>query len=119
MRKATHKLRALGDVSTALHTGTQTHAAKVLGVNQSSVSRWRARDRQSVPPQDAPAGLTPDEWAADVRSRYQLSASEQQLVSLAAEALRIAQDASVKPADRLAASGRFASLLRLLALSEG
>ena len=60
--------------------------------------------------------IAKDGWAASVRAAYDLNATEAELVSLAEAALAMARDASLKPADRLAAISRFSQLVRQIDL---
>ena len=141
--KATWKLSHthLGDVAEAIaSTSSLRQAAKRLGVNVSTVSRLVAAGKvpgrskatrrpapgpgptlsaslpaRDLPPSD-PSPHTPAAWAASVRAAYVLSATEDQLVSLADEALAIAQQLDARPSDRLAAMGRFAGLTKQLCL---
>jgi hypothetical protein len=100
--------------------------AKQLGVNESSVSRWRksgklARKEQPVGNRQALVGagsvMTPEEWAKAVRGDYALDATDEQLVNLAEAELRKAFDPSVSPGVRSTAAGRFQALVRQLALA--
>ncbi len=70
----------------------------------------RAKDRASAP-------WSPDAWARWVRRRYELDASEDVLLSLAVDALRLSRDEDQDARVRLAAAGRFQSLLRQLGTS--
>jgi hypothetical protein len=133
--KASHKLRALtANAATVIAASSSVSAAaKQLGVDRSTVHRWiaagkvprpgskRPPQRASTPAADgepsAPApslGTPADEWATWARQTYLLDATEEVLVGLAVEALRLAHDPGAKPADRLAATARFQALVRQL-----
>jgi len=134
--KATHKLKVLqAEAKTVLTSATSiADAARKLGVSRQSVHTWikdgkvprpsggrpRRRLADSEPttrrldvPVLADAG-TADEWAARIRATFDLDASEDALVDLAAWALRLARDAATRPETQLAAAGRFAALVRQL-----
>ncbi len=68
----------------------------------------RAKDRAS-------AAWSPDAWASWVRARYELDATEDVLLSLALDALKLSRDESDARV-RISAAGRFQSLLRQLGL---
>lgn len=88
--------------------------AERLGLNKSTVTRWMQAGklvRVARPPVPAKRPeQSPAEWAAAVRESYQLDATDDQLVSLAEQALILSNDLLVSPAVRLAASGRFMAL---------
>ena len=94
-------------------------------------NRLRRLKRGSVPRSGRPAKTTPkkpaasakasapwspDSWAQWVRRRYELDASEDVLLELAVDALRLARDDGQDARVRLTAAGRFQSLLRQLGL---
>ncbi len=94
-------------------------------------NRRRRLKRGSVPRSGRPAKTTPkkpaasakasapwspDSWAQWVRRRYELDASEDVLLELAVDALRISRDEGQDARVRLSAAGRFQSLLRQLGL---
>jgi transposase-like protein len=93
--------------------------ATQLGLNKSTVTRWIKSGRLQRPEGGGTlpsAGVkTPAEWAAAVREEFQLDATDDQLVSMAEEALTIARGTAGVHA-RLAAMGRFQTLTRQLAL---
>jgi hypothetical protein len=116
-------------------------AAQRLGADRRSLSRWvregkipplacRRRPRLAVAPPAPDLGgagleppkpqvpLTPEQWAQDIRRRYDLDVTEQQLVTLAAAALALALDPSTTPATALAAAGRYQQLVRQLNLED-
>jgi hypothetical protein len=71
----------------------------------------RARGPVVVPTAGSGEAVPAASWAADVRARYELNATEQQLLALADTALTIAHDGSHPASARLAAMGRFQALL--------
>jgi len=125
--KRTHKLRALDveAVQNVLRTaGSVAAAAKTLRVNRSTVHRWlkagavttgQGTGRRTDGAGETTRPQTARGWARAIRRDYQLSATEQQLVTLAAQALDLAHTAD-RPADRLAAMGRFQMLVKQLNL---
>lgn len=92
-------------------------AAERLGVDKSTVFRW-VKSKKIPPPGRRAVGppAVPEGWAAAVRATYDLDATEAQLLVLAEEALALALDKSLRPADRLSAMTRFARLVRELDL---
>lgn len=101
--------------------------AKRLGVNASTVTRWkhagkldvklqpRKPTRQKVP--NPPRGTkTPESWAIQVRADYDLDPTDDQLVTLAQQALELAFNMAEAPAVRLAASARFQAIEKRLSL---
>ncbi len=64
----------------------------------------------------ASAPRSPESWARWVRRRYELDASEDVLLSLAVDALRLSREEGQDARVRLQAAGRFQSLLRQLGL---
>lgn len=127
--KASWKMHDMAAVSAAIAgTSSLRQAAKRLGVHVSTISRLvkagrvpnrhglTARSTVAPPAKHGPQ--TPTAWAADVRATYELSATEDQIVGLAAEALVIAQQLDARPSDRLAAMGRFAALTKQLQLPQ-
>ncbi len=90
-----------------------------LGVHPSTVHRWRVAGRLEGPraarvgdaASEGPALL----WSAAVRAAYPLDETDLQLVSLADYALSVTQNPSELPSIRLAAAGRFQSLVKQLA----
>ena len=106
---------------------TLTAAARQIGVDRSTLHRWRKSgsvrgpkaSRDVVTGDHLPAGeQTPKDWRAGLDTTYVLSATEAQLADLAAIALTMARDVTLKPADRLAAAGRFQQLSRQLNLEQ-
>ena len=129
MSKQTWKLNSMDEVTAAIATTPSLRqAAAKLGVNVSTISRLvkagRVSGRQGRPPRStaAPplsdARHTPTEWAAAVRTTFELSATEDQMVTLACEALTIARSVEARPSDRLHAMQRFASLVKQLGLPQ-
>jgi len=94
--------------------------AKRLDVNKSTVTRWMAAGKLTKVARTSPPKpgrrQKPVEWAAAVRKGYDLDATDEQLVTLAADALEMSKKATVPPQVRLAAAGRFQALVRQLAL---
>lgn len=66
-------------------------------------------------PLQAATELPALEWAAAIRAAYTLDATDAKLVTLADLALSVAQNAAELPSIRLAAAGRFQSLIKQLA----
>lgn len=107
-------------------------AARRLGVNKSSLSRWLKDDPALHPSPPAatstgsetPAAIVASEnmdagqWKRWVLATYNLNATEMQLLALAVEALAMTRDKLLRPADRLAAAARFQSVLRQLQLPD-
>lgn len=127
--KRTHKLRAMGDVQVVINrTPDLTAAARELGVDRSTITRWlqtgkitaktgaALREGKTAPPPPTPADWR--EWAAAVRDAYTLSATDHQLVALAEMALQLAHSSDDKPMVHLAAMARFAALVRQLNLQQ-
>lgn len=140
--KQTHKLRTLGDAAAVVSSAaSDTDAARRLGVNRSTIHRWRKAGKipsapsgkaprppaarpeapctapgASVEPQPIPD--SPSTWAAWVRATYAITPTEARLLDLAVAALTIAGDETQTPAVRLAAAARFQSLARHLDLEE-
>lgn len=93
-----------------------------LGVNKSSVTRWmkagklgQARSARQ-PVSISKRHQTPDQWAAAVRKAYDLDATDEQLVELAVDALRMSKDLAIGPQARMTAAGRFQALVKQLRL---
>jgi hypothetical protein len=125
--KRTHKLRAMRNVSATIAASPSVSAAaKALGVDRSTVTRWIATGKVSRPGgrQRAAQGasepvalpVSADAWAADIRERYALTSTENTLVELGAAALTLALDPKQKPSDRAAASREFRSCVHHLNL---
>jgi transposase-like protein len=120
--KASHKLRSLGDVSQVIASASSVEAAaKRLGVNRSTVHRWCTAGKAPWPagrqvPVVPAVTVSPDGWAQWVRETYELSPTEDQLVTLAGDALALARDVAVSVAMRVAAMGRFQALVKQLDL---
>lgn len=119
--KRTHKFGLLrGEVADVMASAPSlAAAAAALGVDKSTVFRWRKANK--IPAPGGRRGAVgppplPEGWAASVRAAYDLNATETELVSLAEAALVLARDASLKPADRLAAMSRFSQLVRQIDL---
>ncbi len=79
--KASHKLRAMGDVSSIIASApSMSAAAKQLGVNRSTLHRWiKAKKvappaksvRRQRPQASLPIG-SPKGWARSIRTAYEL-----------------------------------------------
>jgi excisionase family DNA binding protein len=89
MGKASHKLRALGDVAKVIAAAPSVSAAaKQLGVNRSTIHRWieagvagrPSTRRRRRPGHKAPT--SPDAWVRWVRRTYDLSPTEITLLAL-------------------------------------
>lgn len=96
----------------------QSAIAKRLGVNKSTVNRWVAAGKLTVPKRLTLSGTgqNPGSWAASVRKDYALDASDDQLVTIGEAALGMALDPSLAAHVRMTAAGRFQAILRQLAL---
>jgi Homeodomain-like domain len=101
--------------------------AERLGVNRSTVQRWMAaghledtRETRTVqsaelPPAPPAVDVPALEWGDAMRAAYTLDATDAKLVALADLALTVAQSPAELPSIRLAAAGRFQSLVKQLA----
>ncbi|RPH52595.1 MAG: hypothetical protein EHM91_00005 [Planctomycetota bacterium] len=103
--------------------------AERLGVNRSTVQRWMAaghladtrETRTGQTPELPPAPPAPAEdvpaleWGDAMRAAYALDPTDAKLVALADLALAVAHSAKELPSIRLAAAGRFQSLVKQLA----
>lgn len=94
--------------------------AKRLELSKSTVTRWMAsgklRRLLKGPPPEPVAKQTPAEWAEAVRKNYALDVTDEQLVTLAESALAMSQNPTLDSRVKLAASGRFQTLVRQLSL---
>jgi transposase-like protein len=133
--KRTWKRRQLGrdqaEIERVLRgSKSQAEAARKLGVNRSTASRWLkalgppqtgnvvalADHRAPAPPSDA---LTdPDAWERWMREEYVPTPTQAHLIRMAAEAARIANDPESRAADKLAAMGRFQRLVQQLGIED-
>jgi len=116
------------DVAEVLATSpSQSAAARRLGVDRSTLHRWLAAGKVQRPPgrekraeEATPAAATtdqtPEQWAASVRTDYEFSSTEEVLVDLGAVTLRLSKDERLSPSERLAAVGRFQTLIKQLHL---
>lgn len=102
-----------------------TDAARELGVDKGTISRWVASGKAPKPGQaemkqeasdKASAVETPEAWGEWVRQKFTLSRSELELVMLAEIALRIAKDPDSSPNEKMVAATRFQALLNQLKL---
>ncbi|MGE3510549.1 MAG: hypothetical protein AB7N65_16885 [Vicinamibacterales bacterium] len=64
-----------------------------------------------IPPADDPVA-----WAADIRTRYELTGAERLLLAQAVDAALMSKDTTIPPSARLQAMGRFAAHLKRLNL---
>lgn len=99
-----------------------------LGVNKSTVTRWMAQGKiartrstkragsSPTPPEGTRPTKSPEDWAKSVREDYALDATDEQLVTLGEEALRLSLNLTVAPHVRMTAAGRFQAIVRQLAL---
>lgn len=125
--RRTRKRKALGDVAAVVAASLSlSDAARKLGVNVSTVSRWVAAGHAPKPgavvAQDreraAAAALPASDWAAQFRASRILDETQGELVGLAADHLALAKDGTAPAMTRLAASRRFSDLIRQLTASE-
>jgi transposase-like protein len=137
--KKTHRFQSLGDVAAVISAAPNiAAAARQLGVDRSSVSRWIKAGkiqrpvgvRLAAPPTNSPitarAGNAPQRertskggsWARWVRRTYDLSATDETLVDLADRALAMARNAAVAPEVQLRATARYQALVRQLNLEQ-
>lgn len=123
--KRSHKRGALGDVQSVVDAApTLDEAARRLGINRSTLTRWlqtgkvqRPGGKPLQPPASSiPVPDTPNRWAESVRAAYTLSETEQQLVMLADRALRMAHDPATGGFTRLSSMARFQALVKQLNL---
>lgn len=102
-----------------------SEAARTLGVNKSTASRWAklmgppSGNVVSMPlvPDDEPppeARTDPEAWAAWIRERYELSATKDQLLSLAVTCLHLANDTGQSASARIQAAGRYQQIVKQL-----
>lgn len=96
--------------------------ARRLGLNRATVSRWISTGKlgdghnASPPTPSAKPPNTPAEWAADVRATYDLDSTDDQIVTLAADALSVALNQEIPPNIRMNAGARYQAYVRQLAL---
>jgi excisionase family DNA binding protein len=125
--KRTWRFKSLSsDAAAVMSTAPSLRAAaKSLGVNKSTIFRWvkagklpapiRGRVREERKTEASVTGTASQQsWAAVIRERYELDATETSLVRLAEMAERIASDPLQPAAVRLAAMGRFAQITKQL-----
>jgi len=120
--RRTRKFSALGDVQTVVNRApTLDAAAKQLGVNRSTLTRWMQQGKVKRPG-SAPAVVAPEipataeGWKDGVLKGHALSQTERTLVNVADEALRLALNPETPAFTRLSAMGRFAAIVRQLNL---
>lgn len=100
--------------------------ARRLGLNKSTVTRWIAAGKLKRHEAQAPAARavaegewrdkTPAEWAALVREDFDLSVTDDQLVTLAESALLLSRDPAASASTRLAAMREFRAQVAQLGL---
>lgn len=106
---------------------TPREIASRLGVSKSTVTRWmqagkigrttetsQEAERRTI--QAATGEQTPAQWAKDVRSSYDLDATDDQMVTMAETTLLVIRDPAADADLRLKAMGRFQALVKQLAL---
>ena len=112
VRQEAQRLAALGLLASEIALRLQVH--------KSTVGRWIEAGQLTLskPPLANPvrAKQSPEEWAAAVREAYQLDATDEQLVTLAQQALGVSLDPNVSPSVQMTAAGRFQTLVRQLDL---
>jgi transposase-like protein len=98
-------------------------AARKLGVNRSTFSRWVKQGAVPAPARGPRPSLPvtgseqPSEvaaWGDAVRSLYTLNRTELELVTLAEAALELAHDVTQPASARVSAMGRFQALVKQL-----
>jgi hypothetical protein len=124
------KFRRLGkDIADVVASSpSQSEAARRLGVDRSTLHRWQKAGKVA-PPAGRPKRTetahattgegetaTPEQWAAKVREEYAFNETESVLVDMAVMAMRLSQDATLTPSERLSAVGRYQQLLKQLDL---
>jgi DNA-binding transcriptional regulator YdaS (Cro superfamily) len=128
--KKTHKLRGLSNVDQVVADAPSlVEAAHRLGVDRSTLWRWIKAGKVLAPRHwPAPASAAArevyaaavsqgvDGWATEVRAGRMCSPTDERLIDLAAETLRLATDSKTAPTTRLTAMGRFQQLVRQLRL---
>jgi len=135
MAKQTHKRRQLGDVAAIIAAAPSIAAAALqLGVSRQAIYDWlrqgvatrpdyrprparRGASVGDVPP-GRPLPTSAPEWAAAVRAAYDFTPTEHVTLVVAEGLLAVALDAAAKPADRVAAAGRWLALVRALNLED-
>jgi hypothetical protein len=129
--KRTRKWSFVGQEATRLAALglTPLEIAHKIGLAKSTVTRWakagklviRAakggeRDADRAEVAASGAKQSPSDWSASVRATYALDSTDDQLVTMAESVLRDALDETKGLTLRLAAMGRFQSLVKQLAL---
>jgi hypothetical protein len=100
--------------------------ARALGLDKSTVTRWISAGKLTRHEAQAPAARavaegawrdkTAAEWAAIVREDYDLSETDDQMVTLAESALLLSRDPLALPGTRLAAMREFRAQVKQLGL---
>ena len=124
--KRTHKLAGLGNVADVVRMSTSVAAAaRKLGVRRESVYRWIQAGKVPKPkwmgvkamaPGAVLKGITPEEWGERIKSERKFDVAGLALVDLAVKALRLTTETE-PPMVRLAATARFAALVKQLGLT--
>lgn len=100
---------------------TPLEIAAQIGVRKSTVNRWFQSGKltRAKRPVHRSANIpkAPAEWAKQVRADYALNSTDDQLVTLAQQALELAYNMAEQPSTRLAASARFQSIEKRLGLA--
>lgn len=97
--------------------------AAYIDVDKSTVTRWIAKGKLKVAHKVVDvstvvrAKKTPAEWATAIRDEFDLSETDDQLVTLAEAALLMSQDPNAKRSERLNAIRTFPSIVTKLALA--
>lgn len=125
--KRSHKLRAMGDVQSVVsRSRTLAEAAKTLGVDRSTLTRWLQAGKvqradqhgtplPTVPAKDIPIPEQPGTWADTVRATFRLTDTELKLVELAHRMLLLAEGDG-GALTRITATGRFQQIVKQLNL---
>src|SRR5262245_25627960 len=92
--------------------------AAQVGVHRGTIYRWKAAGKLTGPEPGPVVDVPrlPAAWGTVVRSLYLLDVVDEALVQLAEGALTMAQDPALELSTRLAATSRFQSLTKQLAL---
>lgn len=93
--------------------------AERLELNKSTVTRWIASGKLTVPTKVVTIGppsarMSPAEWAKAVRDEYALTPTDEQLVTLGEAALSLSRDMTAKASVQLNAGARFLAIAKHL-----
>ena len=120
--KRTHKLKSLANVQQVVAKAPSLDAAaKQLGVNRSTLTRWMQQGKVARP-KSAPATTAPEipaeaeGWKESVLANHLLSETDKTIIDVADDALRLSKQVEAPAIVRLSAMGRFAALVRQLNL---